>query len=80
MGRPHMCESDLNDTLKRGAAMETKMIEDSLDYFRRRAREERERAETATDSCARKAHARIAAEYERRAQYQAAPTPTPVIG
>lgn len=56
------------------------MIEDSLDYFRRRACEERERAETATDSCARQAHARIASEYERRAQHEAAPAPRPVIG
>lgn len=43
------------------------MPEDTPDYFRRRAHEEREHAKAATDSCARQAHERIAAEYERLA-------------
>lgn len=43
------------------------MPEDTPDYFRRRAREEREHAQAATDSCARQAHERIATEYERLA-------------
>jgi hypothetical protein len=41
------------------------MPENTPDYFRRRAREEREHAKAATDSCARQAHERIAIEYER---------------
>ena len=41
------------------------MLQDDMRYFQRRAREERERAEAAADPCARQAHRRIAAEYER---------------
>lgn len=56
------------------------MIEDGPEYFRRRAREERERAEAAADSCARRAHERIAREYQRRADYRPQPLPHPVTG
>jgi hypothetical protein len=47
--------------------METSMLQDDMRYFERRAREERERAEAASDPCAHLAHRRFAAEYERRA-------------
>ncbi|MGV3479609.1 MAG: hypothetical protein ACO1O3_06650 [Sphingobium sp.] len=60
--------------------METMMAEDGTEYFRRRAREERERADAAADSCARRAHERIAAEYERRIRHATEPKPRPVAG
>ena len=56
------------------------MAEDGTEYFRRRAREERERADAAADSCARRAHERIAAEYERRLRHATEPTPRPGAG
>lgn len=38
-----------------------------IDYLRARAKEERERAEMASDTCARSAHLRMAREYDSRA-------------
>jgi hypothetical protein len=49
------------------------MPEDTPTYFGRRAREEREHAEAAKDFCARQAHQRIAAEYERLAGTETEP-------
>ncbi|MCP3732492.1 hypothetical protein M9978_18880 [Sphingomonas sp. MG17] len=42
---------------------------DDAAYFRRRAREERERAATCEDNPAALAHLRMADEYERRARH-----------
>jgi len=53
------------------------MSEDTPTYFNRRAREERRHAEAAIDPCARRAHQRIAAEYERRAGAETDPQPQP---
>lgn len=50
------------------------MSDDDMNYFERRAREERERAAVAADICARKAHERIAAEYELLAKGVEQPT------
>jgi hypothetical protein len=44
------------------------MSNDDVKYFEKRAIEERERAAAATDPCARKAHEKIAEEYERLAR------------
>lgn len=41
------------------------MSDDDMKYFERRAKEERAMAAAASDSCARQAHERIAAEYEK---------------
>ena len=41
------------------------MSEDDISYFERRAGEERQRASDAKDPAAKKAHERIAEEYER---------------
>jgi hypothetical protein len=44
------------------------MSDDDMKYFERRAKEERAIAAAATDRCARQAHERIAAEYEKIAK------------
>jgi hypothetical protein len=54
--------------------MEAIMSDDDVKYFQRRAIEERERAESAVDPCARRAHQCIATEYERIAKANHEPT------
>lgn len=44
------------------------MSVDDVQYFQRRAKEERQRAAEAKDPCAKQAHQRIANEYERLAR------------
>jgi hypothetical protein len=53
------------DIQSRGRFMESIMSGYDMKYFERRAKEERAMAAAATDRCARQAHERIAAEYEK---------------
>ncbi len=56
------------------------MSDEDMNYFERRAREQRDHAAAAADMCARKAHERIAAEYELIARGDAEPTLRIVAG
>jgi len=56
------------------------MSDDDVSYFRERAQEERRLASLATDICARRAHERIANEYERISGTAEAPTLRIVAG
>lgn len=50
-----------------GPEMESRMSEDDVRYFQKRATEERASASSSTNKCARKVHESAAVEYERRA-------------
>jgi hypothetical protein len=56
------------------------MSDDDVRYFRERAQEERRLAELATNVCARRAHERIANEYDRISTIAESPTLRIVAG
>jgi hypothetical protein len=64
----------------RGRFMEAVMSDKDVNYYQKRAEQERELAAAATDPCARMAHERIATEYETRAKREGEPALRIVAG